>query len=161
VGQGGASHRPPLTFDPNELLGGDKDFGQEHFVEFRITGHLDERADINSFSSHVNDEGRDALLRAGRIGVGAGQAQAERGELRVRGPDLSTGDQITTVDGDGAGRERGQITAGVGLAEELAPDLVGREDGREEALALVVRAMGQQGRPDQVDADAVDRLRRL
>ena len=110
---------------------------------------------------HVDDQRGDALLRARRIRLGAGQAQAPGGELRVRSPDLATGDRVATVDRRGTGRQRRQVAAGVGLAEELAPDLLGREDRRQVPQALVLGAVRQQRGADQVDPDPVDRLRSL
>ncbi len=54
--------------------------------------------------------------------------------------------------------KRGEVAARVGLAEELAPDLLGREDRRQVAQPLVLAAVGQQCRADEVDADPVHRL---
>ena len=93
--------------------------------------------------------------------LGAGQAEPPGRELGVGGPHLAPGHQVAPLDRDGRGRERGQVAARLGLAEELAPELLGREDGRQVAQALVLGAVGQQGRAHQVDAHPVDRLGRL
>src|SRR2546430_89581 len=45
-----------------------------------------------------------------------------------------------------------------GLAEELAPQIGGREDAGQPALLLLGRAVGQQRGPSQVDGYATDQL---
>src|SRR4029453_7363118 len=62
--------------------------------------------------------------------------------------------------GLGTRPQRRQIRAGAWLREELAPQLVGRQDLREEAAALCIAAMGDQRGPNEVHADAVDDLGR-
>ena len=57
-------------------------------------------------------------------------------------------------------RTRGEVAAGVRLAEELAPDLVAGEDRRQEPALLRLGAVRDQRRADVVDADAVHQLRR-
>src|SRR5437016_6938641 len=57
--------------------------------------------------------------------------------------------------GLGARPERGQVAPGAGLAEELAPELVGGEDGREEAALLRLAAVRDERRAGVVDAHAV------
>ena len=64
--------------------------------------------------------------RLGASGSAAGQAQTPVGELGVGGPDLAAGDQPPALDPLGPGGERGQVAAGVGLGEQLAPQVVGR-----------------------------------
>ena len=94
---------------------------------------------------HVDDEVRDALVLR-RVGVGAGQADAPARELRVRRPHLLTREQPAVVDAHGARLQRREVGAGVGLAEQLAPDLVGGEDRRQPALLLLVGAVREQRR---------------
>ena len=96
--------------------------------------------------------------RLGAVGVAAGEAEAPVRELGVGGPDLAPADPVAAVDRHGAGGERGQVAPGVGLAEELAPQLARREDPGEEALLLLGRPVGQQGGSHEVDADAAHQL---
>ena len=58
----------------------------------------------------------------------------------------------------GPGGERGQVAARLGLAEQLAPQLVGPEDGGEPPRALLGGAVGEERRRHQVDADAAHQL---
>ncbi len=80
------------------------------------------------------------------------------GELRVGRPHLAARDLEAPVDRRRPRGERRQVAPGVGLAEELAPDLLGREDGGQVAQTLVLGAVRQQRRAHQVDAHPVHRL---
>ena len=158
VRQGGVGHRPTLALGAQAALGGHEDAVQLDLVELGLTGRLHERVHRHALGVHVHHERRDAELALRRVGIRAGQAQPPVGELRVGRPHLATRDAVAAVHRDGARGQRSQVAAGVGLAEELAPQLLGREDARQEALLLLGRAVGQQGRPHQVDADAADQL---
>ena len=57
--------------------------------------------------------------------------------------------------GLGAGPQGGQVRAGVGLAEELAPDLLAGQQRKQVALLLSVGAGVQQGGAGPADADGV------
>ena len=71
------------------------------------------------------DEPRDALV-LGRVGVGAREQLAELPDLPERAPDLAAGHHVVVAVADGAGREAGEVGAGVGLREALAPHLLAR-----------------------------------
>ena len=58
-------------------------------------------------------------------------------------------------------RAAGEVGAGAGLGEALAPDLLGREDLREVALLLLVGAVRDDRRPGHAEADHADVRRRL
>jgi hypothetical protein len=58
------------------------------------------------------------------VGAGADQQLAVVGHLGVRGPDLGAGDDVVVAVPHGPGPHGGQVAAGVGLGEPLAPDLV-------------------------------------
>ena len=60
---------------------------------------------------------------------------------------------------DGSRAQRGEVGAGVGLGEALAPDLLGGQDRRDVPPALLVRAEAQQRRAEDVEPDDVDELR--
>ena len=128
VRQGGSGHRPPLPLDAHDVLRRHEDVGQEDLVELGVARHLHERAHVDARVGHVDDQRGDPLLGPRRVGVGAGQAEAPGGELRVGGPDLAARHLEAPVDRRGPCGERGQVAPGVGLAEELTPDLLGRED---------------------------------
>ena len=65
----------------------------------------------------------DRPLCLGAVGVAAGQAHPPVGELRVRGPDLAPVEPPAPVHAPGRGAHRGEVGSGVGLGEELAPQL--------------------------------------
>src|SRR5262249_58951261 len=69
-------------------------------------------------------------------------------------------DDPATRRGLGAGAQCGQVRAGAGLGEELAPELLCRQQRGQETTALLVGSVRDQGRPDEVHPDAVDDLRR-
>ncbi len=150
-----------MPLHPDDMLARDEDVGQEHLVELRVAGHLHQRPHLDPGVGHVDDQRGDALLGTRCLGIGAGQAETPGGELGVGRPHLAPGDEEPAVDRRPARRQRGQVASRVGLAEELAPDLLGGEDRRQVAHPLVLCAVGQQGRAHEVDAHPVHRLGRL
>ncbi len=158
VGQRRAGHGPALALGADHLVHRHEDVGEEDLVELGIAGHLHERAHVDAWIGHVDDERGDPLLAPRFVRIGARQAQAPRGELGVGRPDLAAGHEVAPFGRHGPRRERRQVAPGVGLAEELAPDLRGREDRRQVAQALLLAAVRQQGGSDQVDPDPVHRL---
>jgi hypothetical protein len=81
--------------------------------------------------------------------------------VRERGPDLLAGDAEAAVLLHRLGLERGEVGAGFGLGEPLAPDLLSREDRLEEPLLLVLGAMRDHHRPAHHQAQDVRGPRRL
>ena len=68
---------------------------------------------------------------------------------------------MTHASPSGSARAQGrEVGAGVGLAEALAPELVGAHDRREETLLLLVGAVQQQRRTEQVPPVHTDPERR-
>ena len=92
------------------------------------------------------------------VRVGAHEGDAPPGVLRVTRPDLLALEDPPALGGGGPGGERGQVRTGTGLAEQLAPDLPGVQDGRQPAVTLGVVPVGQKCRADEVDPGAVDGL---
>ena len=137
--------RPSVVQRADELIVGHEHLVEEHLVELGVAGDLHERPHLDAGRLHVDDEIRDALVLR-RVGVGARQADAPARELRVRRPHLLAREQPAVVDAHRARLQRREVGAGVGLAEELAPDLVGGEDRREPALLLLVGAVREQRR---------------
>ena len=62
----------------------------------------------------------------GDVGVGAGEQHAEVGDLAAGRPDLLAVDDPLVAVLDRLGREAGEVGAGAGLAEQLAPGLLRR-----------------------------------
>ena len=88
---------------------------------------------------HVEQEERDATMLR-RVRIGAREQQAEVGVVRARGPDLLPVDDELVAVGDRARAEVREVGAGVGLAEQLAPDLVRAQQRPQVPLLLLVRA---------------------
>ena len=102
---------------------------------------------------HVDHQVGDAAVLGG-IGVGAGQADAPPGHRGVAGPHLLARQRppLGAVGGHrrrGPGGERRQVAPGVGLAEQLAPDLGGVQDRSATTGSAVPRCRGPAtwGRP--------------
>ena len=72
---------------------------------------------------HRADEVGDALVH-GRVRLGAGQQDPELGAVGVGRPHLLAPDHPLVAVEVGPGGQRGQVGAGAGLAEQLAPDLL-------------------------------------
>ena len=97
----------------------------------------------------------------GGVGVGAGDEHAPLRELGEGRPDLLPGDDPFVAVLDRARLQRGEVGAGLGLGEALAPDLLGGEDRLQVALLLLVGAVGDDDRAAHRQAEDVGRARRL
>ena len=91
----------------------------------------------------------------GSTGLGAGEQDAEAGPVGVGRPHLAAADDPLVAVGLGPGGERGQVRAGVRLAEELAPDLLAGQHGHEVPLLLRLGAGVEERRARPADADGV------
>ncbi len=94
------------------------------------------------------------------VGIGADQCDAEVRERGVGRPDLAAGDAEVVAVTVGTRREPGEVTAGVGLAEQLAPHVVAREDPRHPAAALVGGAVRDEGRAHERQSHPAEERRR-
>ena len=108
--------------------------------------------------AHVEQEERDApVLR--RVGIGAGEEQSEVCVVRAGCPHLlPVDDELVTV-GHGARAEVREVGARVGLAEQLAPHLVGAQQ-RTEVPRLLVRRVRASSTPRPTSA-IVDAMKPL
>ena len=95
------------------------------------------------------------------VGVGAGQQEDVVGELGLGRPHLLAVDDPLVAVELGPGLEAGQVAAGVGLAEALAPGDGPVQDPRDELLLLLLGAPLQDGRADQGVAEEVGPQGRL
>ena len=102
---------------------------------------------------HVADEVGDALV-LGHARVGAGEQDRPPRLVRHRGPDLLTGDDPVVAVAHRAGAERGEVGAGAGLAEELAPHLLAGPQRTQPAPPLLVGAVAQDRRRRHAEPDA-------
>ena len=111
----------------DEVLGRHAHVVEEDLVELLAAGHLPQRPNGDARAVHVDDEEADAL-RLRRGADRCAPAGCPSGELRVAGPHLLAVDDEVVAVALGLAAQRGEVGAGVGLGEELAPDLLGRED---------------------------------
>ena len=125
VGQRDLGQVPAPVLLPHQVLGRDADLVEEDLVEEVDAGHLHDRADLDAGGVHRADEVRDPPLLRG-VGVGAGDEDAELGDVGDRGPDLLAVDDVGVPVPHGRRAQRSQVGAGAGLAEELAPELLAR-----------------------------------
>jgi hypothetical protein len=108
---------------------------------------------------HIDQQHGEAFVFFGG-GVGAHHQFAPVGGPAVAGPDLLTGYHEAIAIEGGFGAEGGEVGAGVGLGEALAPDLRATEDFGEIALLLGFAAEGDQGGTDQFEAQDAGQGRR-
>jgi hypothetical protein len=120
VGQGVARQGPAAVDLADHAVVGHEHVVQEHLVEHLQAGQLTQRPDVEARGGHVDHEVGDAeVLR--RAGVGAGEADAPVGLAGHGRPDLLAVEQPAALGAVGRRGQRGQVRAGLGLAEELAP----------------------------------------
>jgi len=146
---------PTVAHRPDPLRVGHAGGVEVDLVEVDLTGDVGQRAHLDPGLVEVDEEVRDALALGGAR-VGAGQQHTEVGKVRPRGPHLLTGDDPLVAIRLGPTRERRQVAARARLAEQLAPDLLGPHDRRQEAQPLLLGAVGEQRRRGQVQAEGVE-----
>ncbi len=158
VAQGELCQAPPPVHLPDEVAGGDAGVAEEHLAEALLPGHLPDGPHLYPLLADGAEEVADAPMLGG-LGVGAGEEDAVVGAVCVAGPDLLAVHHPLVAVELGAGSERGEVRAGVGLAEELAPDLLAPQQRPKEALPLPVAPGGEDGGRRPPDPDGVVRPR--
>ena len=131
--------RPALVDVAEHVLVRHAHVVEEHLVERRAAVHLLQRLDRHARRLHVDDERGDALVLLG-VGVRAADDLAEVGVLRAGRPHLLAVDHPLVAVAHRRRRQRRDIGAGAGLAEQLAPDLLAAQQLGEVALLLLVGA---------------------
>ena len=110
----------------------------------RFPGYLPQWLDGDAGTLHVHDQITDSLV-LGRTGIGPGQQNSEMRRPRPGGPDLLAVDYECVALEFGTGAQSRQVGAGVGLGEELAPDLLAGEDLLQVACFLRFAAVDDYG----------------
>ena len=145
---------PSLALAPDASRVGHPHIREEDLVEFGFAGDLEERSHLDTGRLHVHEERRHPLV-LGDVGVRARHNEPERRDVRQRGPDLLSVEKPLLAVALGAGRQPGDVRSRTGLAEQLAPDLLVREEWTEVALLLFGRAVSGDGGRAHAVADGV------
>ena len=136
---------PAVALAADDVLVGDVGVLDEELVELGLAGDLAQRPHLDLVLLHVHEEVGEPLVLGG-VGVGAGDEHAPLRLVGERRPDLLAGDPPAAVLLHRLRLQRGEVRARLRLGEALAPDLLGREDRLEEALLLLLGAVGDHDR---------------
>ena len=136
---------PAAVLLADQVLDRHLDLVEEHLVHLMPAVHGLDRAHGDAGRLHVDQQERDAELLLGR-GVRAAEAEDPVGVLRQRGPGLLAVDDVVVALAHRRGLEAGEVGAGAGLGEALAPPVVQRRHARQEALLLLLGAEGDHHR---------------
>ena len=150
-GEGALGDGPAPVLVAEEVLDRHDHVVEEDLVEVGRPPRLADRSHVDARRRHVDDQAADALVLGG-VGVGADEEHAPVRLLGPAGPHLLPVDHVAVAVAHGAGLEAGQVGAGVGLGEALAPHLAIPDPG-EVPLALLGGGVVEQGRGDVEDGD--------
>src|SRR6266403_136461 len=121
---------------------------EEDLRELRVARDLPQGAHADPRAPHVDQEEADAMVLR-RLGLGAAEEEAPVGDVGVAGPHLLAVHDEAVAPALAARAERAQVRAGAGLREALAPEVLARKQPGEEATALRLGAVAEDGRADQ------------
>ena len=127
--------------------------GEEDLVELGVAGHLPQRPHLDPRLVHVEQEVGDASM-LGLVDIGARQQHPVVGDVRERRPHLLPVHHPLVAVALRSRRQPGEVGAGAGFAEELAPLVVGPGHRRQELLLLRVGAVDEDRRRDHAHPDA-------
>jgi hypothetical protein len=140
----------------DQVLGRHPDVVEPDLVDLVAAVDQLDRPDLQALALHVDEQHRDAGLLLG-LGVGADQGEDPVAVLPERGPGLLAVDDPVVAVPDRSRAQAGQVGAGVGLGEALAPEDVDVGGLREELLLLL---LGPELRDDRPDHPSVEGERR-
>ena len=139
------SDAPTLADSADHIADRHPSLGEEHLVEGGIAVHLHERTHLDARLVHVDHEIGNALVLR-HVEVGPRNEDRPVRLHGARGPQLLTGDHpLVTVEVRSSGEPR-KVGAVSGLAEQLAPAVLTRERGTQQARLDVVAAVLEQRR---------------
>ena len=141
----GHGHVPAVVDAADDVLLRAAGVGEEHLGELGRAVDLLDGPDLDAGLLHRAQQVGDALVLGG-VGVGAAEDEDVVGDEPLGGPDLLAVDDPLVAVEHGLGAERGEVGAGVGLGEALAPGDLAREDLGQEELLLLLGAPLQDGR---------------
>ena len=129
---------PAVVHATDDVVLGAANIGEEDLVELGRAVDLLNRPHLDPGLLHRDEEVGDAgVLR--RVGVGAGQQEDVVGVVGLGRPHLLPVDHPLVPVELGPRLEAGQVRAGVGLAEALAPRDLALQDAGDELLASAPR----------------------
>ncbi len=137
---------PAAMLLADQVLQGHLDVVEEHLVDLAPAVERLDRAHGDARRLHVDQDEGDAELLF-RFGVGAAEAEDPVGVLRQRGPGLLPVDDVVVALAHSRALQTGEIGAGAGLGEALAPPVVERRHARQELLLLLLGAERDDDRP--------------
>ena len=126
-------HRPTPALVVEAHTVGNPHVGEVDLVELCVAGHLAKGSGLDSWSVHVHQERSDAAV-LGNLRVGACYQQPVARDVGQCGPDLLAVDHPFVAVALCPGGEGGNVRAGTGLGEQLAPDVLVREQRSQELL---------------------------
>ena len=154
--EGGLGDGPAVALPSDEVGGVADRVVEEDLVEHGVAGHLPQGPDGDAGLVEGEREPGDAGVLRDRE-VGAGEEHAVVGLHRHGAPDLLAVDDPAVAVALGPGGEPGQVGAGAGLAEQLAPVVLPVEDRGHEPGDLVGRAVGEDRRRRHEQAEPAGR----
>src|SRR5207253_5573598 len=154
VAEDGHGDAPPLADLTDQVLARHARVLEEDLAELALAGDLAERAHADARRVELHEEEGDAAVAVLR--VGAREDEDPVGPRAEGGPHLlPVQHEVVAVEAR-RGLERGEVAARARLAEALAPDLVAREHGRDEAAALRLAAVVDECGTEEPDAEDVE-----
>src|SRR5262249_14333785 len=128
--------------------------------ELAVAGDLAQRPHLDAGQLHVDQQhGQPGLLRT--LVRGPGEQEAVVRQVRDRRPDLLPVDYVDVAVARGAGAQRRQVGAGVGLGVAGAPGVLAVQDRRDVALLLRRAAIADDRRADPEQPHAARDRRRV
>src|SRR5207245_1302888 len=154
VAEDGHGDAPPLADLTDQVLARHARVLEEDLAELALAGDLAERAHADARRVELHEEEGDAAVAVLR--VGAREDEDPVGRRAEGGPHLRAVQHEGVAVEPRRGLERGEVAARPRLAEALAPDLVAREHGRDEAAALRLAAVVDERGAEEPDAEDVE-----
>ena len=148
---------PALILFSDKLIGRYPNILEEDLVDFAATVDRLDRPQRDARGRHVDEHKRNAGLALGRLRVGAHQAENPVRVLAQRRPRLLPVDDVAVAVADRGGAQGGEVRAGFGFGEALAPPDVDAGRRRQEALLDLLRSEFGDHRADHLDVE-VQRL---
>ena len=140
-------HRPAVVERADQLARRHPYVVKKHLAKARLAADQLNRLDRDARAFHVDQDEADALLLLDG-GVGAHQGVHPVSRVAVGGPDFrAVDDEVAVLILARRGLQAGQVGAGIGLAETLAPAHAAFHHGRQVLAFLRFGAQFEQHRP--------------